>query len=104
MSFEGNFLREDLVLIISNRLKRQELKEYIKFVKKEIKRNSVIITSAFAMNLKDKNELETIFTDKTISYKLDPALILGIRIEADDIEYNLNLKTRIEEIARYTAK
>lgn len=101
LSFEGNEIREDLVKVISIRLKRGELKEYIRLLKKELKRKTVVISSAFALSLKDKAELSEIFKEKNINYKFEPALILGIQIQADDMEYNLNLKNKLEEIAKF---
>lgn len=94
-------LNEAKIMDIANRLSRKDLKEYIRQLKFIEKSNEVIVAlpDIKSYNKSDKF-FETAFAKKKIVYQEDPSLILGARITDNDMVYDINLKSRIDELTK----
>jgi len=86
---------------ISSLLSKKDLKEYIRQLKLIEKSQEVIVAlpSIKSYN-KGDNFFETLFGKKKIIYQEDPSLILGAKITDNDMVYDINLKSRLEQAAK----
>lgn len=90
---------------ISSLLSKKDLKEYIRQLKLIEKSQEVIVAlpSIKSYNKGDKF-FEELFGKKRIVYQEDPSLILGAKVTDNDIVYDINLKSRLEEAANDIAQ
>ncbi len=84
---------------IANFLSRQDLKEYIKILREleNAKKVTVIVPRLY----KDKEfekQLSGVFDGKKIIFKEEPSLITGLRVENNDLIYELSLKNTLENL------
>lgn len=85
---------------IAGLLKRKDLKLYIHAIKVQERKQSVFIDVPINhAGIKDK--FDGIFPNKKISYRIDPTLMLGARITADDMLYEMNLKNTLDKILEF---
>ncbi|MCL5970331.1 MAG: hypothetical protein M1450_02435 [Patescibacteria group bacterium] len=103
-SFSNNNLDPEKVEIISRQLDRGELKEYIKALKKREKKNSVIVTLPGLPTDDDKKKFLDLFPNKKIIYNIDPSILVGVKIENNDLITELNLKDAIKNLAEFSSK
>lgn len=104
ISFSKNDLDFKKVKRISSKLKRYELREYIKYLKAYDMKKKVVI---LVPNLKESEktaqnkEISKLFIGRKIIYREDPELLLGVRIIDNDRIYDFNLKNSFEEMTNY---
>lgn len=100
-SFNRGNIDPKKVLRISSRLKRSELRDYVKFLKMQIYQRLVRIQIP---NLKTVDEAKlrkqfsNIFLNKKIIIEENPQLLLGMKIIDNDRIYDFNLKDSFESI------
>ena len=71
------------------------IKKYINELKNYGTKNTVFVETPFSC----KNEaLETLFPDKKIVRRIDPSLMVGVKIIENDMLYELNLKNTLEKL------
>ncbi len=104
LSFTNGLLDTKKVEFIASNLKRKELKQYIKALKMWEKGQSIIVRAAKSPSDLDKNKFASIFQDKNIIFETNPSLLLGIKIIDNDMEYELNLKNKLESILSYLSQ
>lgn len=94
-------LDEKEVEKIVSLLSRKDLKEYARQLKLLEKENQVIIAlpNLKAYN-KNNNFFEDLFKDKQIIYQEEPSLLLGVRVTDNDMVYDINLRSKLEETKR----
>lgn len=103
-SFNRGNLDSKKVLRFADKMKRSELREYIKYLKAKIAAKIIYI---FVPNLEEIDSLETkkqfskLFPDKKIIFEEDPDLLLGARIVDNDKVYDFNLKNSFENMTNY---
>lgn len=97
-SFQNGNILENMVVSISKRMKRSELKQYINGLKKRLQELTVYIESPFSLTSEQSLELKKIFPDKTIITIRKPSLMLGIRILNRDMIYDFSLKNKLESL------
>ncbi len=103
-SFNRDNLDSKKILRFAGKMKRSELREYIKYLKVKIAAKTVYI---FVPNLeeidssKTKKQFSKFFPDKKIIFEEDPDLLLGLRIVDNDKIYDFNLKNSFENITSY---
>lgn len=100
-SYVNGVLSEKNVMRIANHLTRSELKAYIKALKQEEQKKTVIVTVPNEKFFLDKKELQEIFTDKHIQIASNSDLLLGIRIQDNDTIYDGNLQSNLEDLVQY---
>lgn len=100
-SFDKNNLNEKSVLEISKKLKREDLKVYIKDLKNIEAKKTVIVTLSSMKNLNDlKNYFSKIYPEKRIIIKEDNSLLTGIKIIDFDNVFELSLR----EVLKHSLK
>lgn len=99
-SYKNNALIPKNVNSITGLLKRKDLKEYIHAIKIQEKKLSVFIDVPIN-NVGIKDKFNGIFQSKKIYYRNDPSLILGARVVADDMLFEMNLKNTLDKILSY---
>lgn len=74
-----------------SKLKKNELKIYLRRIVKLNSEKTVIVTTAEDLKNKTKNNIESMFKDKKINYKVDPKLVGGIMIKDNDMIVNYTI-------------
>ncbi len=98
-SYTKDKLDEQKVDVIASKLKRKDLKSYIRALKLKEDRNivTVAVTSATIYNT-TKQIFFDLFPGKTITMSEDKLLMLGARVRADDMIYDFSLQRKLEDI------
>lgn len=104
LSITNGFLDHNKVTSFSSSLKRSDVKKYIKALKNCDKQQSIIVQAAKTLSDIDKKMFATIFQDKRILFETHPSLLLGIKIINNDMEYEINLKNKLERLLSYLSK
>lgn len=101
-SYKNDILDSIKVYAIADSLTRAELKQYINGLKNHENKKNVIVTTPF----KTSNGIvfEKLFPNKKIVYKIDPSLMLGLKIRDNDNVYEFNLKNTLDDIIFYIAE
>lgn len=106
-SFGRNQLDSKKVKLFTSKMKRRELRNYIRAVKSIDSKNkvTVIVPSIESFKKSDMSPLSKIYTGKKIIYEEDPSIIVGLRLIDNDLIYDFNLKNSfdnmIEKIEEY---
>src|SRR5260221_298715 len=98
-SYRENQLDGGKVEFIASKLKRKDLKSYIRALKlTENKMNvTVAVPSATVYNA-TKQDFFDLFPGKTITMNEEKLLMLGARVQADDVLYDFSLQRKLEDI------
>ena len=100
-SYKDNKLSVENVESVAKLLDRSGLNLYIKALKRRERKLSVFIDVPIN-NINVKGKFNDIFPNKKIVWNIDPSLILGARITADDMLFEMNLKNTLDKILSYT--
>jgi len=104
LSYAGDSLDEKTVLAVADRLKRGNLKRYVKELRKRENKNRVVVTLPFQPDENDKKRFGDIFAGKRILFNIDESLLMGVQIINNDIIYNLNLKDSLERVVSHASE
>lgn len=104
ISFEKNKINTETVEKITGKLNNKDFREYIKALKRVIAKTNVYVESATELSSQDKKSFEELFKNKSLVFRVNPELILGVRIIEDDMVYNLNIENSIIQIKDYLDK
>ncbi|HKC14651.1 MAG TPA: hypothetical protein VKC89_01655 [Patescibacteria group bacterium] len=99
-SFVRNNLDSNKVKLFMKKMKRRQLRVYIKYLKYFEARNKVIIIVP-DLKLVSKKELSSfakLYPNKKIDYREDPSIILGVRLIDNDLIHDFNLNNSLESI------
>lgn len=99
-SFRNKELDSKKVKLFTAKMKRKELRGYIREIKSIDSQNKVKV---FVPNLKvfNKNYVSPLlkhYKGKKIVYGEDPSLIVGIKLVDNDLIYDFNLKNSLENL------
>jgi len=97
-SYDKGLLDSEKVEKIAQFLKRNELKEYIKHIKRVENENTVVISLPFLPSEDERQKHSEIFQQKKIIYDIDPNLIVGTKIQENDLITEYNLKSTLENL------
>ncbi|MBI4084867.1 MAG: hypothetical protein HY431_03090 [Candidatus Levybacteria bacterium] len=100
-SYTNDQLDQITVNKIASFLHRGELKDYIRALKTNERKRSVVITSVLPLNREEEEKMKQVYPDKKIIILSDPSLLLGLRIQDNDTIYQLNLRDSLERIREY---
>lgn len=103
-SYINDELDQAKVNKIASYLHRGELKDYIRALKVNERKRSVVITSALSLSKNDEEKMKQVYPHKKIITLADPSLLLGFRIQDNDTIYQLNLRDSLERICEYVEK
>jgi hypothetical protein len=96
-SYTKNTLDSGKILQVSKKLKREELKFYIKSLKNIESKRTVTVTLPSEEGASEiKAHLSKIYPNKRLVFGIDPTLLTGIRVVDFDNEYELSLKNFLE--------
>ncbi|MEK7534367.1 MAG: hypothetical protein AAB600_03440 [Patescibacteria group bacterium] len=98
-SYKNDILDSNKVYAIVNCFTRFELKQYIDALKNYEDKKNIIVTTPFKAY--SNIGFEKLFPNKKIVYKIDPSLMLGVKIVDNDNVYEFNLKSRLDDIISY---
>lgn len=108
LSFDKNQnLNPEKIKAIKKTLKQNELREYVKAIKKIENQKTIelVIPNENTTELKEiLKSIEKAYPDKKIVVKYDPSLIAGIRIINDDNVYELSVQGMLEDALSTIAK
>lgn len=100
-SYNKGELDEKKVAMIADRLRRSDLKSYVKALRLEEQKKHVIITTASKLSAKDEEILRKLFPQKKVSFQVDPSLISGIRVLDNDVIYESNIAQMLGDMTLY---
>lgn len=103
MTYSGNKINEKIVKLASGKLKKSELKVYLKSLKNMQKKKvlKVYVPSKKLISRDIENRLVKFFKNKELNFIEDKSLIAGIRVVDNDMIYELNLKDSFENLIEY---
>lgn len=99
-SYTGRRLDNKKINKLISKVPRRDLKMYIRALKSWERKRSIDIiipNEKYKKNLKIEM-IKKMFPDKEIKYSTDSTLVAGIRIVKEDMVYDFNLKTILEDI------
>lgn len=104
-SYSANFMLDiKKVQRIVPLLKHSELKRYIKGLKNFEKSHTVIITVPFTPTVLEKKKFEDMFVNKKIEFVEDKSLLLGFKVQNNDLIINYNVKERLANVLEYISQ
>lgn len=98
VSYANGELNSEIIQKIATYLKRKELKLYIKALKTEEKKRTIIIETSSEKSQTDESLAHEIFKDKKIIFNTDPKILLGVRIIDNDNIYETTLQKTLSDI------
>lgn len=98
-----NNLDEKKIEDISKSLSRKQLKMFINELKEQTKKSTIYIETAYPLTNKEAyfKELENLFPNKKIEFRVDPSLILGVRIIDNDNVFDINMNNLLHKIGNH---
>lgn len=100
-SYTNNVLDPEKVNTVVKHLSRQDLKHYIRLLRRIEKQKSVLIETPYEITDEIKVQLREQFVEKKVLFEIDPSLILGTRITNDDVIYNMHIQNTLENLEKY---
>lgn len=100
-SYTNNILDEEKVNRIVVNLSRRELREYIKALKDLESKFTVYIDHSNELEDNYRREIEGLFPNKSVIFRENKDLMLGIKITENDIVSNINLSNSLKQITEY---
>lgn len=85
-------------------MNRSRLKQCICEFKNFVQNTSVFIDSSKELSIKNKDILSKFFKNKKIVYRIDPNLILGLKITDKDMVYSFDLSSRLQNLREDVAQ
>lgn len=102
-SYSKNTLDSGKITKIAKKLKRSDLKVYIKNLKDIEAQKTVMITVPNEDGLREiKTHFSKLYPDKKIVFNIDTTLLTGIKVVDYDNVYELSLKSLLENSVRTT--
>lgn len=88
---------------VAKSLSRKNLKVFINELKVYEKEMTVYVYTALPLSKKDVyiKELETLFPDKKIEFRVDPSLIMGVRVVEKDNVFEFNMNNLLNKIENH---
>ena len=96
-------LDEKKVDQVASLLTHKDLKQFVKLVRREEMKKTVIVTSAQKLATPLQKEIEQMYTGKTIQFQTDANLLTGMKIQNADMIYEQSLKNSLEHIEKEIA-
>ncbi len=102
-SFTKGGFDEKKIEEVANSLSRKNLKVFINELKEHVNKLTVYVDTALPLNKGHEyiKELENIFPNRKIEFRLDPSLIMGVRIIDNDNIFELNVNNLLHKMERH---
>lgn len=101
VSYTNDALNSKTVAKIAEKLSRKQLKAYINGLKIQEKKMTIYVDSAVELTKKMEQEIGAHFGKKQVQVSVDPKLLMGMRVQAGDNLYRLNLHDQLEDLKQY---
>jgi F0F1-type ATP synthase delta subunit len=102
LSYTKDLLDPKKVSTATKNMTRRELKDYIKALKnEELTRKVIVLTTSLKTTDSFNNQFKNLFPNKKLIFKKDPTLLGGVRVIDKDTVYDLNIKSRLENLVNY---
>lgn len=85
---------------IAKRLKRSDLKAYLRALKVQIARNSITITTARPVGAEIRKEL-TKLNGKNVYFKVDENKLFGVEVVDNDMVYDATLRKTFDDVVNF---
>ncbi len=101
-SYTNDKLDKQKVNRIVKHFTRSELKSYIKYLKLNEKTKNIIVeVSSLSGKEQIMKQIKKYYPNKNISLLENKEIIAGIKITNNDIIYEANLKSKLENLVKY---
>lgn len=100
-SFIDDSLNEKRVNLIVARLKRKDLRSYIKTLKLIQQRQTVNVEVSSAVDEMVGQDLQLRFPDKKIVYTINKDILAGMKITDNDILYDFSIENKIDRLVKH---
>lgn len=100
-SYKNGVLDQKMVTRIAGLLNRRDLKLYIRGLKNQEKKLTIVVESPVELSKKTQDEISRGFSGKKVISRLSPDLIMGMRLHDGDNIYRLNVHDRLEDLKTY---
>ena len=96
-------LDEKKIEYISNKLNRSNLKLFINELKKQVKERTIYVETAYPLTNKEPylKKVENLFPNKKIEFRVNPSLIIGVRIIDNDDVFDINMNNLLNKIEHH---
>lgn len=95
---DEDYLSLEKVQQYTKNMNRNRLKQCICEFKNFVQNSNVFIDTPKELSTKDKDTLSNFFIGKKIVYRIDPNLILGLKITDKDMVYSFDLSSRLQNL------
>jgi F0F1-type ATP synthase delta subunit len=86
---------------ISKRLKRSDLKAYLRALKHYSSQNSITITTAYPIGKDQQRDLTQKLEGKNVNFNVDPDRLFGVEIIDGDMIYDNTLRRTFDEVVDF---
>lgn len=101
ISFADNKLDDKKISFIAAKLKRTDVREYVKMVQMMNGQRTVTVQSAQPADQSVLKQLSIRFPDKKILYTIDKQVLAGMRIIDNDILYDYSLDNKLDTLIKH---
>jgi len=98
-SFNKNDLDEKKVFMITARLKRTDVRSYIRALKLLTQQKTVFVQAPVAIDANEQRQLQVKFPNKKMVYTINKDLLAGMKIIDNDLLYDYSLEAKFDKIA-----
>lgn len=99
-SYQDGELDAQKVNKIADLLTKSELKLYIKALKNWEREHSIVVDTPVE-EMVYQEQIQTLFPDKKVVMRVDPTLLLGMRLQHNDDIYEVSLKNTLDKITEH---
>lgn len=100
-SFTDNEIDEKRVNMIAAKLKRKDLRTYIKALRLVQQQHTVTVEMPTAVDESAQQDLQLRFPDKKIIYSINKDILAGMRIIDNDLLYDFSLQNKIDKAVKH---
>ncbi len=104
LSYTKGVLDKEKTLTIASILSRKELKDYIRKLKDFENQKKVIVTTPVEVSEQEKKTLSKNFEKKNLEFLIDPDILGGIKIQENDIIYEVSLKKTLDDMIDFLSE
>jgi len=96
-------LDEKKIEYISSKLNREDLKIFINELKKQVKKTTIYVETAYPLTNKEPylKEITNLFPNKKIEFRVNPSLILSVKIINNNNVFDINMNNLLNKIEHH---
>ena len=101
-SFEKKSLNEKKISLITARLKKTDIRAYIRALTLLTYQKTVFVQTPVAIDETSQKQLQLKFPNKKMIYTIHKDLLAGMKIIDNDLLYDYSLEAKIERLVKNT--